>query len=45
MDVCGEFGAAGGYIKHLTFVAADIVVERYPGTMVALFPNVAFAFR
>jgi hypothetical protein len=45
IDIRGKFGAAGGYIKHLTFIAADVVVESYPGAMVALFPNVAFAFR
>jgi hypothetical protein len=38
IDIRGKFGAAGGYIKHLAFVAANVVVERYPGTMLALFP-------
>jgi hypothetical protein len=45
VDIRGKFGAAGRYIKHLTFMAADVVVERYPGIVVALFPNVALAFR
>jgi len=37
VDIRGKLGTAGRYIEHLTFVAAGVAVERYPGTMVALF--------
>jgi len=44
VDIDGKLGAPGGHIEHLAFVAADIVVKCDPSAVIALFPNVAFAF-